>query len=240
MRHFFLSRNFCQRNTRAFRNALADPDFSEIYSASLAFVRGIHRWPVNSPHKGPVTRKMFPFNDVIMGHYLNQRWLISTNSESRYNVLQKKLNLKTSYEVCRSSCLGPNMINATYGMKMPTHYPTYRNKLKWRLNKTIILFIQQDALKTVVYTMLRGRWVWGKTNSVKLKSTKILEPGDDICFQCNSFFHWNIIFQAILLTFSLAWCVGLRSRQVISEAIYPHETAILIFIIPSLRHSIWT
>ena len=24
-------------------------------SASLAYVRGIHRWPVNSPHKGPVT-----------------------------------------------------------------------------------------------------------------------------------------------------------------------------------------
>ena len=35
-------------------------------SASLAFVRGIHQWPVNSPHKGPVTRKMFPFDDVIM------------------------------------------------------------------------------------------------------------------------------------------------------------------------------
>ena len=28
-------------------------------SASLVFVRGIHRWPVNSPHKGPVTRKCF-------------------------------------------------------------------------------------------------------------------------------------------------------------------------------------
>ena len=35
-------------------------------SASLAFVRGIHRLPVNSPHKGPVTRKMFPFDDAIM------------------------------------------------------------------------------------------------------------------------------------------------------------------------------
>ena len=35
-------------------------------SASLAFVRGIHRWPVNSPHKWPVTRKMFPFDDVII------------------------------------------------------------------------------------------------------------------------------------------------------------------------------
>ena len=35
-------------------------------SASLAFVRGIHRWPVNSPHKWPAKRKMFPFDDVII------------------------------------------------------------------------------------------------------------------------------------------------------------------------------
>ena len=35
-------------------------------SASLAFVWGIHRGPLNSPHKWPVTRKMFPFDDIIM------------------------------------------------------------------------------------------------------------------------------------------------------------------------------
>ena len=35
-------------------------------SASLAFVRVIHRGPVNSPHKWPVTREMFPFHDVII------------------------------------------------------------------------------------------------------------------------------------------------------------------------------
>ena len=35
-------------------------------SASLAFLPGIHRWPVNSPHKGPVTRKLLPFDDVLM------------------------------------------------------------------------------------------------------------------------------------------------------------------------------
>ena len=35
-------------------------------STSLAFVMEIHRWPVNSPHKGPVMRKMFPFDDVFM------------------------------------------------------------------------------------------------------------------------------------------------------------------------------
>ena len=42
-------------------------------SASLAFVRGIHWWPVNSPHKGPVTRKMFPFDDVIMSSRVHER-----------------------------------------------------------------------------------------------------------------------------------------------------------------------
>ena len=35
-------------------------------SAWLAFVQGIHRGPVNFPHKWPVTRKMFPFDDVIV------------------------------------------------------------------------------------------------------------------------------------------------------------------------------
>ena len=36
-------------------------------SASLAFVRGIYRLSVNFPHKRPVTRKIFLFDDVIMG-----------------------------------------------------------------------------------------------------------------------------------------------------------------------------
>ena len=35
-------------------------------SASLAFVPGIRRWPVKSPHKWPLTRKMFPFYDAII------------------------------------------------------------------------------------------------------------------------------------------------------------------------------
>ena len=39
---------------------------------SLAFVRGIHQWQENSPHKAPVTRKMFPFDDVIIKSTLDQ------------------------------------------------------------------------------------------------------------------------------------------------------------------------
>ena len=46
-------------------------------SASLAFRRGIHRWQVNSPHKWPVTWKMFPIDDVVMTEFI-----ITTNNWS--------------------------------------------------------------------------------------------------------------------------------------------------------------
>ena len=38
-------------------------------SVSPTYLRGIHRWSVNSPHKGPVMRKMFLFDDVIMIYF---------------------------------------------------------------------------------------------------------------------------------------------------------------------------
>ena len=56
-------------------------------SASLSFVRGIHRRPVISPHKWPVTRKMLPFDDVIVEIILHRAtailfhgWLIPTKA----------------------------------------------------------------------------------------------------------------------------------------------------------------
>ena len=57
--------------TIVYSTVYSDADQSKHQSfASLAFVRGIHRGPVNSPHKWPVTRKMFPFDDVIIQIYL--------------------------------------------------------------------------------------------------------------------------------------------------------------------------
>ena len=43
-------------------------------SASLAFVRRIHRWTVDSHHKGSVTRKMFPWmtSSCIVFNHLKQ------------------------------------------------------------------------------------------------------------------------------------------------------------------------
>ena len=50
-------------------------------STSLAFVWGINWWRVTSPHKWPVTRKMFPYDDVIMGPIIT--WSIFSKCDRR-------------------------------------------------------------------------------------------------------------------------------------------------------------
>ena len=75
-------------------------------SKSLAFVRGIHRWPVNSPHKRPVTRKMFPLDGVIMDktrllffvlnvswNHVEKRWIIT----DLYNYLTPQSQFLNKY-----------------------------------------------------------------------------------------------------------------------------------------------
>ena len=43
-------------------------------SPSLVFVRGNHRWPVNSLQKKPATRKIYPFDDIIMEYSSRKLW----------------------------------------------------------------------------------------------------------------------------------------------------------------------
>ena len=72
-------------------------------TVSLAFVRGIHRWPVNSLHKGLVSCKMFPFDDVIMVQvnaefcgqsqfkltFPNQSYIVKSPFVKQFNWLKK-------------------------------------------------------------------------------------------------------------------------------------------------------
>ena len=60
-------------------NCLLNRLFGRRSKKTIAFVWGIHWWPTNSPHKGLVTRKLFPFDDVIMKpvwgiEYKEQLW----------------------------------------------------------------------------------------------------------------------------------------------------------------------
>ena len=94
-------------------------------SASLGFVRGIHRWSVNSPHKRPVTGKMFPFDCVIMhlcicklghrwyrwglvacslpNHYLNHGWFAVLWTIR--NKFQGNLGKTNHYMFCEMSAI---------------------------------------------------------------------------------------------------------------------------------------
>ena len=59
------------------------------HSASLACVGGIHRWPVDSSPKGLVTRKMFPFDDVVCEK--PTRYIFSHWDQGRsYSVCERK------------------------------------------------------------------------------------------------------------------------------------------------------
>ena len=60
-------------------------------SARLAFVWGIHRCPVNSPHNGPVTRKMFPFDGVIMAN--PKRWQLDQFHHLTNTVPDRKVQM---------------------------------------------------------------------------------------------------------------------------------------------------
>ena len=97
-------------------------------SASLAIVRGIHRWPVNSPHTRPVTRKMLPLNEVIMSRGLpclfkpqwvtcpvtpltNSIWAHSCNlTNSLHHSLYSFYTCYDSWAVVVCANLGPNLM----------------------------------------------------------------------------------------------------------------------------------
>ena len=57
-------------------------------TSKLHVTGGIHRWPVNSPHKWPVTRKMLPFDDVIMFCYTNRVIFITTSTTIKFFTLK--------------------------------------------------------------------------------------------------------------------------------------------------------
>ena len=96
-------------------------------SASLAFVREIHRGQVNFPHKWPVTRKMFPFDDVIMNSILF--YSILSYPILSYSILSYPI---LSYSTLLSLASKPN---PSSGSRRPiSRCPLVRNIL-WSRNR---------------------------------------------------------------------------------------------------------
>ena len=89
-------------------------------SASLAFVRRIHRGPVNSPHKRPQTRKFFSFDDVIMDG-VRWGWDPSITSQSRKRPVMQKVPPWGNVVMCQPTDWVANSIKNFRSVTLTTH-----------------------------------------------------------------------------------------------------------------------
>ena len=135
-------------------------------SASLSFVRGIHRWPVNSPHKGPVMRKIFPFDDVIM-----ILMGLSPRHNGRFNItldvlswdLAKPRNPEISSRVFRSLC-----------------------KQLWCRTMRLLIHLSLDNTCAISRTIFSDAFSWMKIDEFGLRFHWILF----LRVQLTTFQHW--------------------------------------------------
>ena len=102
--------------------------------ASLAFVRGIHRGPVNSPHKWPITRKMFPWRHHGFNVFQNQGYLSDVKYRNMQVFAKKYKNQHDWRLLCpiNNSCLGTDI--SWMALNYAGHYPwKYRSRLSCQI-----------------------------------------------------------------------------------------------------------
>ena len=109
-------------------------------SASLAFVRGIYRWPVNSTHKRPVTRKMFSFDDVIM-YRENPQYVMTyviTKKEHCQNETENHIEFRRELSFCCNLQVSSDKVDAFEMYREPQMPWKYNYKLRvkciWRIS----------------------------------------------------------------------------------------------------------
>ena len=135
---------------------------------------GIHQWPVNSRHKGQVTRKMFPFDDVIMWFICSwcpikdQR--LSEGQRSSRRLDQRQQNLCETW-----TSFGKSIRFDTSGGRLERGLPVSSvgegwdisqnivNYLKkWRKQKSIKSIDSQRKMEVIVcLLMLQHHWALG-------------------------------------------------------------------------------
>ena len=104
-------------------------------SASLAYVRGIHQSLVDSPHKGPVMWKMFPFDDIIM-LWSTELWQSGTRQSHCW------------CWVCITTAIIPNVVVNTLRLRQNGHHFA-ENIFKWIFLNENVWILMKISLKFV-------------------------------------------------------------------------------------------
>ena len=139
-------------------------------SVSLAFVRGIHLWPVNSPHKGPVKQKMFPFDDVIMSMYTQlpqyQLYTITLQHTSTSVPVWSCLGILQGHQL--RPILGTSIVSS------PSHeaWRFELSSLTWHWTKPIT-HLPLDKMAAISQTIFSDTFSWMKSFVYWLKFTEV-------------------------------------------------------------------
>ena len=143
-------------------------------SASLAFVRGIHRWPVNSLHKWPVTQKMFPFPDDIMKQSNTMESFAGSyqwgRSYSQLNILRHEKSIIMAIRYVYRTFMAFN-INTTQKIYKKSHIATIRGSIhltsrRWKKKRTAILSLGPNSnactllwiTRTALNSLHKAQW----------------------------------------------------------------------------------
>ena len=148
-------------------------------SASLAFVRGFHRGPVNSPHKGPVTRKMYHLmtSSCHWGLLVHTSSLNSVISEQRHH--------------CIIWWFGNGEVMACRRL-MPNHYPNHQLLiLNCTRNTDIYAFATIVGLSVLRYIQMADiiRQVimrWDKLRYANCFTCALAHYAYNICISCRA------------------------------------------------------
>ena len=168
-------------------------------------MRGIHRIPVNFQHKGPVTRKLFPFDDVIM---IKNIWYIAHHMKKTkyyWHLLQRYHISHVINQLCRTDVIYWKWCRsrffcflfatkASLDHILPLCQLDSLKRTSTKYKSKCIIFrstkcIWKSCLQITVLNELTGEW---------RKRTKC----QDNC-RCRSIFNWRVV-QLIVLSRSVA------------------------------------
>ena len=156
-------------------------------SASLAYVREIHRWPVNSAHKGPVTYKMYPFDDFIVWNI----YFILMVTVNR-NFSEQALYIHDAFSQRQRSCSGIIHCSPTAMLHICINHCTFwfetttiHLRKNWKLNN-----LPFDYPHAIRYALPQALKAMVKTTASRLEFPSSARPE----IESNSFAKWAQFF----------------------------------------------
>ena len=165
-------------------------------SVSLAFVRGIHRWPVSSPHKGPVTRKMFPSNGNIFRvtgrHHVYHLLNMITYIPSQWLAIQTNPNIPKELKQVTTTAVWFN----AGGSDIRKFNPWFATKVPYRS----------------LYVWIVGEWMTTRTSLCYLLFLIISKI-------TNSRYRYNVVHYGTILHMALQW-LRQKINKIQSESSY--------------------